>query len=108
MKVFNHIARELLELDEGDHTGTWGDEDGGDYPLNFELVHSALIDTTRWSNVHERVYKDLNTGKFYHTTYRVGATECQDERAYEYDGEEIEFTEVYPVEVKRVVYRSVK
>lgn len=107
MKIFNYIAKELLELEVGDHTGTWTD-DGDDYPILFGLVHAKLIDTSRWSHIHERVYEDLNTGKFYRTTYRVGATECQDERPYEYDGEEVDFEEVEQYEVKQIKYRSVK
>lgn len=107
MKVFNYIARELLELDVGDSTTTWGDEDGG-YPVNFQLVHAKMIDTSRWDHIHERVYEDLNTGKFYRTTYRVGATECQDTRPYEYDGEEVDFTEVEPYEIVTIKYRAVK
>lgn len=106
MKVFNEIARELLELSTGDNTLEW--EDGDEkYPVQFELVQEELIDTSRWSHIYDRVYKDLNTGKFYSTTYSTGATERQDERPYEYDGDEIEFTEVVPVEVKTIEYQAV-
>ena len=103
MIVSNEQARELLELGVGDTTTEWGDDDGP-YPVNLELVHEDLIDTSRWSHIHERVYKDLNTGKFFHTTYSVGATECQDERPYEYDGDEVEFTEVVPRETIVIEY----
>jgi len=108
MKIFNSIACELLELDVGHNTTDWGDGLGEHYPIQFELVHAKMIDTSRWSHIYERVYKDLNTGKFYRTTYRTGATERQDERPYEYEGEEIEFAEVEPYEVVRIKYRSVK
>lgn len=104
MKIFNNLARELLELSVGDSTTDWGDGLGEHYPVNFKLVHAKLIDTSRWSTIYERVYEDLATGKFYHTTYRQGATECQDERPYEYDGEEIEFTEVRPIDVITTEY----
>ena len=56
-----------------------------------------IIDTTRWSIVHEIVFADK--GKFYMTTYSEGATECQDERPWEYD-DEIECTEVELREIK--------
>ena len=103
MKVSNEVARELLELSTGKATTDWGDV-GDPYPVNLELVHEDLIDTSRWSNIYERVYKDLYTGKFFHTTFSVGATECQDERAYEHDGDEIEFDEVVPRETTVIKY----
>lgn len=111
MKLSNEMARMLCsELDLGDTSTCWNDSewsDGDVYP-NFEVVHSELIDTTRWSLVHERVYKDLDTGKYWETTYRTGATECQEERPYEYDGDEIEFIEVVPHETITIKYRAVQ
>jgi len=100
MIVSNEIARELLFLSEGDTTLEW-EEDG--FPL-IEVVREKLIDTSRWSHIYERVYKDLNTGKYWITSYRTGATESQDERPYEYDGDEIEFTEVVPRETIVIKY----
>jgi len=102
MKVSNEIACELLDLSTGDTTEDW---DGFD--LKFELVQEELVDTSRWSHIYERVYKDLTTGKFYSTSYSSGATECQDQRPYEDDGEEVEFVEVMPVEKTIIVYESV-
>lgn len=94
MIVDNWIARELLYLDEGDNTKDWDEEDTSGKKLTLEVVKSTLIDSGRWSLVYERIYKDLDTGKLYSTTYSAGATECQDERPYENDGPEVEFTEV--------------
>ena len=110
MKVTNYVARMLCgELyGVGDNTSTWGEDDAAFTGINLELVQEDLIDTTRWSHVHERIYKDLNTGKFYSTSYSSGATECQDERPYEYDGDVIEFTEVEPVQVTVTQYRPVE
>lgn len=95
MKVSNEVAREMLYLDrlEG-HEG---------FP-NFQTVENEILDTTRWSVIRTRVYKDLDTGRFWRTTYSEGATECQYERAHEYDGDEIEFEEVFPVEKVVIVY----
>lgn len=102
MKITNEQACELLELwREGDSTETWED---GAYPLKFKMVKTELIDTTRWSYVHEVVYQDLTTGKFYSSSYSTGATECQDERPYEYDGDEIGLTEVEPIEKVVIEY----
>ena len=52
---------------------------------------------TRWSIVHEIVFEDK--GKFYRTTYSVGATEMQWGKPWEYE-EEVECEEVELKEVK--------
>lgn len=104
MKVSSDVAKELLDLMVGGNTKEWADEDNEKFPVNFEMVQSELVDTSRWSNIHEVVYKDLDSGKFYSSTYSVGATECQYERPYENDGDEIEFTEVVPKEVIKIEY----
>jgi len=104
MYVTNEQAVELLGLyKKGDTTEEWECFD-----LKFELIQEELVDTSRWSHIYERVYKDLNTGKFYATNYSSGATEYQDERPYEYDGEMVEFVEVVPTEVVKIEYLPVK
>src|SRR5574344_1181952 len=60
-------------------------------------IMDKIIDTARCSVIHEIVFEDK--GKFYQTTYSEGATECQDEKPWEYD-DEIECTEVELKEVK--------
>lgn len=50
-----------------------------DLPYSNTIV-DKIIDTTRWSIVHEIVFED--NGKFYQTTYSEGATEMQDERPW--------------------------
>lgn len=67
-----------------------------DLPYENTIVN-RIVDTTRWSIVHEIVFEDHE--KFYMTTYSEGATEIQDERPWEYD-DEIECTEVELKEVK--------
>ena len=105
MKIFKEIAQELLELSVGDDTLGWENDDGEvDYPIKFKLIQSELIDTSRWSNIHEVIYQDLTTDKFYSSTYSVGATECQDQSAYDDEGEEITLTEVFPRQVLKTVY----
>lgn len=104
MLVTNGQAVELLDLyNKGDSTADWENFD-----LKFELIQEQLVDTSRWSHIYERVYKDLNTGKFYATNYSTGATECQDECPYEYDGAMVEFVEVVPTEVVKIEYVAVK
>lgn len=70
-----------------------------DLPYDNTIVDN-IIDTTRWSIIHEIVFED--NGKFYRTTYSEGATECQDERPWEYEDEvECEEVELREVKVKK-------
>lgn len=64
--------------------------------LPYGAILDKIIDTTRWSIIHEIVFED--NGKFYQTTYSEGATECQDERPWEYENE----IECYEVELREV------
>lgn len=61
-----------------------------------ETVYDKIVENTRWSIHHERVFK--HDGKFYITYYSHGSTEMQNESPYEFDGDEIECEEVFPVE----------
>jgi len=72
---------------------TWGDDDA--------VVYDNIIDHGRWSVTHEMVFK--HEGKFYMTTYRVGATESQDESPYEYEDDMIPCDEVFE-KTKTVTY----
>lgn len=78
----------------------WEDHDG----TKFELIRDEIIDNTRWSIVHGMVFKF--DGKFYSTSYSVGATESQDEGPFEYDPDQIECAEVEPIEVTVIEYRK--
>jgi hypothetical protein len=69
---------------------------------DVEIVEDEITDTTRWSILNRRVFKF--EGKFYETFYQHGATECQDESPYEYDEDQIECKEVFPVEKTVIVY----
>lgn len=75
----------------------WEDTD------TFEIVEDKLVDTTRWSEIHDLVVKRASDGKFFAASYSVGATECQDERPWDYE-DEVKFTEVHPVEKTIIVY----
>lgn len=54
----------------------------------------SAISTTRWSVHYEGVFQDKVLGETYATSYSRAATENQDERPYEYDGDFIECTRV--------------
>lgn len=86
MKFPKETLREML----------WDEVDG------FEIIETEIVDTTRWSIIHSLVFK--HDGKFYATSYSVGATENQDESPFEYDPDEIECKEVFPVEKTIIVY----
>lgn len=68
------------------------------------IVEETILDHTRWSVVYQRVFKFED--KFYETVFSVGATEYQDESPYEYEPEEIECEEVFPVEKTIIVYEG--
>lgn len=63
--------------------------------LPSSAISDKIKDTSRWSVHHEIVFQYDN--KFYKTYYSVGATEQQDESAWEYD-DDIECFEVKLVE----------
>lgn len=68
--------------------------------LPYTAISDKIIDTSRWSVLHKIVFED--NGKFYSTTYSVGATEMQDERPWEYQTK-VECTEV---ELKEVIVKK--
>ena len=78
----------------------WDDHDN----TVFEVIEDEQVDTTRWSTMHEMVFKFKYNGLFYATNYSQGATECQDERPYEDEDDEIECYQVVPTEVKVIRY----
>lgn len=62
------------------------------------IVSKEIEDTSRWSVVHSHIFGW--DGRFWYTSYSVGATEQQDESPYEYEEDEIECTQVF--KVKRI------
>lgn len=71
---------------------------------DVEILEDKIVDTGRWSIHHELTVRIGD--KFYQTGYSVGATEYQEERAWEYD-KEVEFTEVRKVEKLVTVWEPV-
>lgn len=68
--------------------------------LPYSAIYDEVTDNSRWSIYHTCVFE--NNGKFYMAEYSVGATECQDERPWEYK-DEVECTEV---ELKEVIVKK--
>lgn len=85
-----------LTPDEG-RCIVWDDHD------DFQTVETNIFDVTRWSIIYKDIYKQKSSGKFFKTSYSVGATEFQDEQPYEYVTEAV-FEEVFPVEKLVTVY----
>lgn len=69
---------------------------------DFEIIQDKILETTRWSILNLLVIKRLSDGKFFSDGYRVGATEQQDEMAWEHDTPN--FVEVFEKEKVVKVY----
>ena len=67
-------------------------------------ISDVIVEHNRWSVTHERIFK--HEGRFFKTRYSVAATEGQDESPYEYEPDEIECPEVFPVERTITVYEE--
>lgn len=50
----------------------------------YEVLVDETIDTTRWSIISRFIFKDKATDEIWETEYSEGATEIQDEGAFEY------------------------
>jgi hypothetical protein len=72
----------------------------------WKQVHLDIVETTRWSIGYSGVFKHKESDKFYKLNWYQGATECQDEKPFEYT--EPDPVEVEPVEVTVVQYKPVE
>jgi hypothetical protein len=68
---------------------------GGNPDAGVEVLEDDVVAQTRWSVVHKMIVRIKD--KFYETTYKVGATECQDESPWQ-DNNVIVFNEMEQVE----------
>lgn len=73
--------------------------DAGKY-ADVEVIENTLVDTGRWSLVYRLIFRlpDQPAGEAWRVHYEVGATESQDIRPWEYDGDEIDAALVCAVE----------
>lgn len=74
---------------------------------NLVKVRDEVTGKRRWSIDHELIFKEKATEKFYSVHYSVGATEQQDESPFEYESDNVEVTEVRPVEKTIIDYVAV-
>lgn len=70
--------------------------------LTSVIIEKEVSDTSRWSINYDCIFK--LDGKFYRTYFSEGATESQDESAFQYDNDWVEVDEVEPKEVKVIRY----
>lgn len=75
----------------------------------YEIVEDTIVDRSRWTLQHRLIIKDTSTGKFYERNYDEGATEYQDvDEPFGYGaGDEVEFHQVLPKQVKVTVYEKI-
>jgi hypothetical protein len=74
---------------------------------NLKIIKDKMIDSSRWSIHYELIFQEIATGKYYRARYSRGATECQDERPFEYEGDVIHCIEVQPKEKVIITYVDV-
>lgn len=68
----------------------------------FKVIKDKIIENSRWSILHSLIIQRISDGKFFRDSYSVGATEMQDEGAWEYN--EPNFVEVFEKEKIIKVY----
>lgn len=74
----------------------------------YTVIESNITDNSRWSIHHECVFMRSSDGVFFRTQYSIGATEYQDERPYECDGDTIAVEVVVPMKVVVTKYVPVE
>lgn len=76
-----------------------------DHDEDVKVLQNEISDTSRWSVHYDLVFE--YEGKLYQTFYRVGATESQDEKPFEYE-DEVECMQVEAFEKTVIDYRPVE
>ena len=77
--------------------------EGGETSL--EKVECEISSVSKWSINYRMVFKTPD-GEFYSSFYSEGATELQDECAYDYEGKEVDCFKVKKVEKLVTVYEE--
>lgn len=70
----------------------------------WRIVQDDITDHRRWCVVHTIILERLEDNTFWRCHLERGATENQDG----YDNDDIELTQVYPVEETVIVYKKEK
>jgi hypothetical protein len=106
LKLPNQLAGELAWINAPCTSFVHDWQDPKTYGVTEVVENRHTGEQTRWSSVHELVIRTKD-GALWMTSYTQGLTESQDERPFEYDGDEIEFTQVNPVPVSHIEYQPV-
>lgn len=107
LKLPNRFARDLADIEAPNTTIAYYWEDYQPSNTVTEVVENRDIhDNHRWESVHELIIRTKDTA-LWRALYRQGLTERQDTTPFEYDGDEIEFTQVKPVPVSHIEYQPV-
>jgi len=72
---------------------------------DINIISNKIVDTRRWTNEHELIFKHDN--KFYHIHYNEPTTKMQKDYGYwkfKKNDEMIDVKEVYPVKKTIIVY----
>lgn len=72
----------------------WEEDEDWEKVQNTEEITS----NSRWSIFRTAIFRHIPSSKFYSFDWSSGATECQDEKPYEYE-KEVKVTEVVEKEV---------
>lgn len=78
---------------------------GNDH-ADAEQIKSRMVGQRRWVTEYEHIFLWKPTGQYFVTYYDSGSTENCDTRPYEFEGDEIEVTEVFRTEVTVIKYLS--
>lgn len=70
---------------------------------DYLVVSEKVVGDSRWEDHVETVFKSGD--RFFVANWRRGKTEMQETRPFEYDPDEIECPEVFPVEKTITVYK---
>lgn len=77
----------------------------GSYDENYERQSCEIIDETRWTMVHEIVFYDTATGKFWR--FSIDNPKSENSSWDDYNDQLIDCNEVVPREKTVIVYDSV-
>lgn len=69
----------------------------------YEVAKDEITGTSRWSEHHDLVIERISDMTFWRASYSQGSTEYQDENPWD-DVETVEFTQVFPKEVRITSY----
>ena len=97
MNVTSKFPRSLLKDD-------WDVPYGGNGMC--EVIRDDIVETNRWSAIHDVVFRAPDDGLLYMVDYSVGLTEYQDESPWE-DLDEVVGTQVEVYEKTTLDYRAV-